>query len=73
MPEISHFVHESPEPSGPTEVPAAALPAADDGTDVLPDEVMIEVPPARPSGRLRVKLVWAGRSTPIPADDPCVE
>jgi hypothetical protein len=73
MPEISHFLHESPEPSESTEVQRTALPTTDDGTDVLPDEVMIEVPPARPSGRLRVKLVWTGRSTPIPADDPSVE
>jgi hypothetical protein len=74
MPELSHFVHESPEASEPTEVPQAALPAAEeDGIEVLPDEVTIEVPPARPSGTLQVKLVWTGRSTPIPADDRFVE
>jgi hypothetical protein len=70
MPETSQFVHESAEPSGPTELQPVALPTAVDGIDILNDEVIIEVPPARPSGALRVRLVCTGRSTPVPADDP---
>jgi hypothetical protein len=46
--------------------------AADDG-DILNDDVMIEVAPDRPCGTIRVKLVYAGRSAPIPADDPWAE
>ncbi len=47
-------------------------PAADEW-DILNDDVMIEVAPERPCGTIRVKLVYAGRSTPIPADDPWAE
>jgi hypothetical protein len=42
-------------------------------TDILNDDVMIDVAPDRPCGTIRVKLVYAGRSTPIPADDPWAE
>jgi hypothetical protein len=42
-------------------------------TDILNDELMIDVAPDRPCGTIRVKLVYAGRSTPIPVDDPWAE
>jgi hypothetical protein len=68
MSDVSHLIHDVPGPTrgqiGPPKV------AADDAVDVLNDDVTIDVPPARPSGTIRVKLVPAGRSTPIPADDP---
>ena len=44
-----------------------------DELDILNDDVLIEVAPDRPCGTIRVKLVHAGRSTPIPADDPWAE
>jgi hypothetical protein len=58
-----------PQPD-PSEVPpiARSSPAAEG--DVLNDDVLIEIAPDRPAGTLRVRLVYDGRSTPIPADDP---
>ena len=53
----------------PVMTPAEASPSADE-LDILNDDVLIEVSPDRPCGTIRVKLVYAGRSTPIPADDP---
>jgi hypothetical protein len=40
---------------------------------ILNDDVMIEVAPIRACGTIRVRLVFAGRSTPIPTDDPWAE
>jgi hypothetical protein len=40
---------------------------------VLNDELLIEAPPDRPGGTIRVKLVYMGRSMPIPAEDPWTE
>jgi hypothetical protein len=54
----------------PPEVPPIERAAPTEEGDVLNDDVMIEVAPDRPAGTLRVKLVYDGRSTPIPADDP---
>jgi hypothetical protein len=70
MPETSPLDHETikvgePFPIGPVE----SLPAADE-MPILNDDVMIDVAPHRPSGTIRVKLVYAGRSTPTPTDDP---
>jgi hypothetical protein len=42
-------------------------------TEMLNDDVLIDVAPDRPCGTIRVKLVYAGRSVPIPADDPWTE
>jgi hypothetical protein len=56
----------------PVRTPAEASPSADE-LDILNDNVLIEVSPDRPCGTIRVKLVYAGRSTPIPADDPWAE
>ena len=58
-------------PTPPAE-PVNRMPAADEW-EILNDDVMIEVAPERPCGTIRVKLVYAGRSTPIPADDPWAE
>jgi hypothetical protein len=52
--------------------PAESLSAAGE-IFILNDDVMIDVAPDRPSGTTHVKLVYAGRSTPIPADDPWAE
>jgi hypothetical protein len=52
--------------------PVRTSPTADE-LDILNDDVLIEVAPDRPYGTIRVKLVHAGRSTPIPADDPWAE
>jgi hypothetical protein len=71
MSEASHLVNEPPGPYGLADVSeAASRMTSEDGLDVLDDEVMIEIPPARPSGVIRVKLVHSGRSAPVPADDP---
>jgi hypothetical protein len=48
---------------------AKASPIAEE-LDILNDDVMIDVASDRPRGTIRVKLVYVGRSTPIPADDP---
>ena len=52
--------------------PARTSPMADE-LDLLNDDVLIEVAPDRPCGTIRVKLVHAGRSMPLPADDPWAE
>ncbi len=46
---------------------------APEPNDVLNDDLMIDVAPDRPCGSIRVKLVYGGRSTPIPAEDPWAE
>jgi hypothetical protein len=54
---------------GPAITPGEVSPSANE-LDILNNDVLIEVPPDRPCGTIRVRLVYAGRSTPIPADDP---
>ena len=44
-----------------------------DEDDILNWDVAIVTPPPRPSGTIRVKLKYTGRSKPIPVDDPWVE
>ncbi len=56
----------------PAVAPVEMSPAVDE-FDIINDDVLIEVAPDRPSGTIRVKLVYAGRSLPIPADDPWAE
>ena len=41
--------------------------------DILNWEVAIETPPPRPSGTIRVKLKYKGRSKPIPLENPWEE
>jgi hypothetical protein len=66
------------EPISPPDHPATAVapvqasPTADE-VDILNDGVLIEVTPEKPCGTIRVKLASAGRSAPIPADDPWAE
>ena len=38
--------------------------------DILNWDVAIQVPPPRPSGTIRVKLKYKGRSKPIPIENP---
>lgn len=60
-------------PATPAEpAPVVGAPPPDE-PDLLNDDVMIEAVPCRPRGTIRVKLVPAGRSTPIPADNPWSE
>ena len=56
----------------PTGEAVKAAPAVEQ-TGLLNDDVIIDLAPDRPNGTIRVKLVYAGRSTPIPADDPWAE
>lgn len=73
MPEISPFTQDAiklPVPPGAT--PATPSPAVEEPV-ILNDEVLIDIAPARPCGTIRVRFVNAGRSTPIPADDPWAE
>ena len=57
----------------PTAVAAVPSSPAVDEVDILNDDVLIAIAPARPSGTIRVRLVPAGRSTPLPAEDPWAE
>ena len=41
--------------------------------DILNWDVAIATPPPRPSGTIRVKLKYTGRSKPIPVEDPWAE
>jgi hypothetical protein len=73
MPDISPFTEDAiklPDPSSVSPVPAS--PAIEDAV-ILNDEVLIDVAPDRPGGKIRVRFVHAGRSIPIPADDPWAE
>lgn len=40
--------------------------------EVINDEVRIEAPRIDLCGTIRVRLVYAGQSTPIPAEDPWI-
>jgi hypothetical protein len=64
---LEHATLDLSEPflAAPVEPPQAAEEMA-----ILNDDVMIDIAPDRPCGKIRVKLVYGGRSTPIPADDP---
>jgi hypothetical protein len=53
-----------------SEVAPTGVPPRAEEMGVLDDDVMIEIAPDRPCGTIRVKLVYAGRSTPIPSNDP---
>jgi hypothetical protein len=70
MPEISPLSYDAINlpPRLETAPGEATLTAEEMG--ILNDDVMIDVAPDRPCGTIRVKLVYAGRSLPIPADDP---
>jgi hypothetical protein len=75
MPETSPLVYETigdSDSPAPAAVPVETSPTAGE-MDILNDEVMIRAAPDRPTGTIRVKLIYAGRSTPIPAEDPWAE
>jgi hypothetical protein len=40
---------------------------------VFDDEVIIQIAPNRRAGTINVRLAYAGRSVPLPADDPWAE
>lgn len=44
-----------------------------DEEDILNWDVAMVTPPPRPSGTIRVKLKYTGRSKPIPVEDPWAE
>jgi hypothetical protein len=70
MPETSPLGYDAINLPNPPEVaPIEVTPTAEE-MDILNDDVMIVVAPDRPCGTIRVRLVYAGRSEPIPADDP---
>jgi hypothetical protein len=56
--------------SHPTGGESVAVSPVAGEAEALNDEVMLSPAPERPGGTIRVKLVYAGRSMPIPADDP---
>ena len=44
-----------------------------DEEDILNLDAVIVTPPPRQSGTIRVKLIYKGRSKPIPVEDPWEE
>ena len=56
---------------------SAVVPAGESSSgeelDILNDNVLIPTAPARPSGTIQVTLTYAGRSIPIPVEDPWAE
>ena len=44
-----------------------------DEEDILNLDAVIVTPPPRQSGTIRVKLIYKGRSKPIPIEDPWEE
>ena len=73
MPESLRLTHDAIKLSDPHEGEVIEVRPAIEDTAVLNDEVMIENAPNRPGGTIRVRLAFAGPSTPIPADDPWSE
>ncbi len=49
-----------------------AFPTYDEG-DILDWDAAIITPPPRPSGTIRVKLIYKGRSKPMPVESPWEE
>jgi hypothetical protein len=73
MPESLPLTHDTIKLPHTTErEPIEGRPATED-TAGLNDEVMVEIAPDRPCGTVRVRLAYAGPSTPLPADDPWAE
>ena len=44
-----------------------------DEEDILDWDAAIVIPPPRPSGTIRVRLIYKGRSKPIPVENPWEE
>ncbi len=72
MPEPLPLTHDKIELPHSADDAPMELPPAVEEMGVLNDEVLIENPPERPCGTIRVTLVYDGRSTPIAADDPVI-
>jgi hypothetical protein len=73
MPESLPLTDNTIELRHTAEVEPIDVQSAVDEVGVLNDEVMIEIAPDRPSGTIQVRLKYAGRSAPLPADDPSGE
>jgi hypothetical protein len=54
----------------PVDVHVTSVDAANNESDVFDWGNLIPVPPPRPGGHVRVRLKKAGRSQPVPAEDP---
>jgi hypothetical protein len=70
MPESLPLTHDTIKLSHPPEGEPIEARLVIEDTAVLNDEVMIENAPDRPAGTIRVRLAYAGASTPLLADDP---
>jgi hypothetical protein len=70
MPGISPLSYDAINRPPRLEAAPAEATLAGEEMGILNDDVMIDVAPDRPSGTIRVKLVYAGRSLPIPAEEP---
>jgi hypothetical protein len=70
MAAISPNTQHHPTPPDPQAVIPPTDAAAIERAPGRCDEVLIDIAPNRPRGQIRVELVPAGRSAPIPADDP---
>ena len=44
-----------------------------DEEDILNWDAVIVTPPPRPSGTIRVRLIYKGRSKPVPVENPWEE
>lgn len=67
MDEVKAVPQQTIDPAASFQVPednSGAAPA--DSQDRLAWDVVIESPPPRPSGKIRVRLKYGGRSKPIP-------
>jgi hypothetical protein len=73
MPESLPLVHDTirllpTADDAPTDVPTPI-----EEIDVFGDDVITEFAPDRPCGTIHVKLVYGGRSTPMPSENLCSE
>jgi len=73
MAEALSSAHDTIKLSDPPEIASVEASSTSEETDILNQDVMIDLVPDRPCGTIRVKLVYTGRSTPIPADNPSAE
>ena len=63
---------QSKDTSNKTSKQRLAFPAYDE-EDILNWDAAILTQPPRPSGTMRVKLIYKGRRKPMPVEDPWVE
>jgi hypothetical protein len=48
-------------------------PSVETAADILDWDVNLPVPPRRPQGLIQVRLIYQGRSQPVPVADPGAE